>query len=258
MWYKSFLRAVALVLAAIIVLCLAGCGGQGDNTSQQNNNDYVQQTPENGSASKPSASQAKSGWYGLWDGGSAIVEINEHNAYYYSLGSVGDDPFEERIYVERYDCDYTISNNVMVLTAYDLNGGAMFSSELTLSGNYLCIEGEPEAIRITGNTGPYGDVVGCWNSIGPVVRMEGDWFASISGDELTFYSDKTCLLRWKDGGGDYDCTYNLTSKYDNPAIEFHYNEYDVDVFQYEFISNDLLMIYTNKERTCGFLLYRVN
>lgn len=258
MRYKGFLRAVALILASAFVLCLVGCGAQGDSTPQQDNNDYVQQTPANATTNKPAASQTSSGWYGLWDGGSAILEINENNAYYYVLGSVGDDPFEERIYVECYDCSYTISNNVMDLTTYDLNGGVMFSSELTLSGNYLCIEGEPEAIRITGNSGPYGDVIGCWNAIGPVVRMEGDWFSSISGDELTFYSDGTCLLRWKDGAGTYDCTYNLTSKYDNPAIGFRFNGYDADVLQYEFISNDLMMIYTNNDRTCGFLLYREN
>lgn len=31
MWYKSFLRAVALVLVVTIVLCLAGCGGNSLN-----------------------------------------------------------------------------------------------------------------------------------------------------------------------------------------------------------------------------------
>ena len=205
----------------------------------------------------PAVTTNLSDWYGVWGEGGWMLEINPDYALAYNIDDA-EDYFDETVCIsDIWDCSYVIDGNTMKLDCYDMAGNAVDSLTLTLEGGFLCMNGEPEFLKLTKNAGETDKLEGTWYALPDAYfEFEGGWNKA-SGDIITFYQDGTCLIQWSDGGSaTHDGYYQMTTKFDNPAIKMVLDGIERGTYEYEFLSNDLLMIYTDNERCYGFLLYR--
>lgn len=208
-------------------------------------------------ATAPAVSTNMSGWYGVWDSGSWLLEINPDYALAYNIDNA-EDEFDQSVCIsDIWDCDYVMDGNTMKMDCYDMAGNLMDSQALTLEGGFLCTNGDPVFLKHTNNTGISDNMEGTWYAMpNAYFEFESGW-DNASGDIITFYGDGTCLIQWSEGSSDtHDGYYQMTTKFDNPAIKMVLDGIERGTYEYEFLSNDLLMIYTDNERCYGFLLYR--
>lgn len=262
MLYGRKFKVAALVLALVMVLGLTACGGSGSQSqsggSHENSNvNFAAPVQTQPVTTAPAVSVNTSGWYGVWDEGGWLLEINPDYALVYNLDNSDDDYDQSVCFADIWDCSYVIDGNTMELNGFDMAGNAVETIVLTLENGYLCMDGEPEFLKITNNAGQIDNLVGIWKMIPyTYFQFRSDW-DSASGDIITFYQDGTCLIQWSEGSSEtHDGYYQLTSKFDNPAIKMVVDGLERGTYEYEFISNDLLMIYTDNERCYGYLLYR--
>lgn len=257
MKHRNYYRVAALLLAVMMTLGLAACGGSGSGGQAQSGGQVDQ--PKNSEPVKAPSSVAAdvSQWYGVWSCGlDWLLEINSSYALVYDLDSMGDF-FDERLCFEGlYDCNYTINGDVLTLNAYDMAGNLFRTMEMTLENGQLHVAGENALLtKLTNNTSAGEDLTGIWYSAVLPIRFGSS--NEFSGDRMTFYQDGTCLIQWSDGSSEtHDGYYQMTTKFDNPAIRMVLDGLEGGTYEYEFLTNDLLMIYTDHERVCGFLLYR--
>ena len=205
----------------------------------------------------PAVSTDLSGWYGVWDSGNWLLEINPDYALAYNIDNA-EDEFDESVCIsDIWDCDYVMDGNTMKMDCYDMAGNLMESLALTLEGGYLCNNGDPVFLKHTNNTGISDNMEGTWYAMpNAYFKFESGW-DNASGDIITFYGDGTCLIQWSEGSSEtHDGYYQMTTKFENPAIRMVLDGLERGTYEYEFISNDLLMIYTDNERCYGYLLYR--
>lgn len=263
MKHKKYVKTAALVLAIVMLLGLAACGG--GSGSQPQGGGQVYQPPVNEpvtpaepvqtappATDAPAVSTDLSGWYGVWDSGGWLLEINPTYAFLYRLGSDQVNWWEVVCIENIYDCSYTINGNTMILS------DGLQTLELTMQNDCLFMDGSPELTKICNNTGLTDNIIGTWRTLGVDFHFQAH-SSFLAGDEITFYGDNTCQYRYADASDGYSGCYTLTSMFDNPAIVISGDlNGEVGPYEYDFLSNDLLMIYTDNERCFGYLLYRVS
>lgn len=247
MKYSKKHKAAALMLAVVMLLGLVGCG-HSDNKPQSSDQAYQ---PSVNDSYSPAVSANTSNWNGLWYEGSWLLEINSDYAFLYRLGTDQVNWWDVACIENIYDCSYTTSGNTMILS------DGLQTLELTMQNNYLSMDGSSELTKISNNTGSANNINGTWRALGVPFHFQAH-SSFLAGDEITFYGDNTCQYRYiDDTSGEYSGHYTLTSKFDNPAIIICGDlNGEVGPYEYDFLSNDLLMIYTDNERCCGYLLYR--
>lgn len=212
-------------------------------------------------ATEPVVSTDLSGFYGIWYSGSWLLEINSSYAIAYDVDDVDTTyGIDGRVFVsDIWDCSYVMEGSTMKMDCFDAQGNLMDSYALTLEGGYLCISGEPVFGKLTSNMGASGELVGTWMTVGErTITFSDGAFSNFNGTEMAFYNDGTCMMQFSDGSGKDSFNYYLTSKFDNPAFGIRADGIDAGSYEYDFMENDLLMIYTDLDRTEGFLLYRVS
>lgn len=256
-------RTAALMLVLLMVLGLVACGGSGNKPvgGGQSNQPLISETDntrvEPVATNPPDPSNSL---VGLWVDAPGIFAFYDDFAFLYEFGS-GDAAGLRFGYLKNlYDCSYTQNGDNVSVSVCDMEGELVFTGEYTLEGNILRDENN-EFVKVSGNTGEEGNMSGTWYSLGDEFRLgdagvTGDVF---SGNLLRFYDDGTCSASWDDGSGRKDGKYVFTSKYDLPAITL-YDEhgFELGTYPYEFLENDMLMIYIYDEDFGGYTFYRAS
>lgn len=198
----------------------------------------------------PAASTGITGIW--WDGPSVLVFHNDY-ALSYVFGS-GDDGDLRFAYLKNlYDGSYTLSGNTLSLSIYEMDGTPVQSAELTLDGNTLYYDNN-SMVKVSDNNGVNGDLVGTWHCMGDEFR-----FGSSTGTQMQFYSDGTYTIILEDGSDRKGGSYVLTSQYDLPAVMLlDENGEVIGTYPYEFLENDLLMIYVYDIDLGGYVFYRAS
>lgn len=267
MKHRKYFRAAVLVLAMMLVLSMAACGDSGSGNQPQSGGsmqDY--QPPVTTSSNNLNEPDAKNpladsaGITGIWRDGPAVFVFYYDFAMLYEFGSAEDNDLRFGYLKNLYDCSYTLNGNTLSLSAYEMDGTLVFSSDYTLEESTLRDEYN-EFVKVSNNTGTEEQLSGTWYTMGDEFElcwssMSGTGF---KGRQMRFYDDGTCCSSWEDGSGLYAGKYSLTTKYDLPAITF-YDEYGYEkgTYPYEFLANDLLMIYVYDVDFGGFTFYRAS
>lgn len=275
MKYNNY-RLAALVIAVMMALSLAACGVDGSGDQPQSGG-QVYLPPVNGSTNTPvetgpAVSTNANKWYGLWyldafeeEEWGTILEINPNCVYSYraKLRYVAHEQYQIHL-LEPVEIGYSVEEDMICLYFYDENGDVAETANVTIEGDLLYLA-DYTYKKISNNLGENGNLSGTWYPIGTNVFL-GDEEASFDGQCLTFYRDGSVKAEWTniwiddpwDTSKYDDCggTYYFTSKFDIPAIAIHANGYDIGTFGYEFLTNDLIMLYTDDEYYQGFLMYR--
>lgn len=261
MKHKKYFRAAALVLAVLLALGLAACGGDGAGSQSQSGGSSMQgyQPPATGSSNtqnEPDATNppaVTTGITGIWQDGPSVFAFYSDFVLAYEFGSGDDGDLRFGYLKNLYDGSYTLSGNTLSLSLYELDGTMVHTGDFVLDGDTLRSDVH-EIVKVSDNTGAEGDLVGTWHSLGD--RFEFDAF---KGTRMEFYNDGTCSASLDDGSGRNDGSYVLTSQYDLPAVTL-YDEYGnvCGTYPYEFLENDLLMIYVYDIDFGGYVFYRAS
>lgn len=269
---KNARKVLAFMLILAMVFGLSACAGnqstgnQGSNiqsTDNQGMNDQkIDAAPETvvttPNENEPEGNTANSEVCGLWSAGGELIHIANDYCLYYRFGSSsGNNPVACIGYI--YDGSYTYDGNLLSMSIYDMEGNLYLSAEFTLENGMLCRDGDPVARKLSDNTGEYGRVTGNWHLLGDDFNIGSSVGGyAFNGTQMTFYNDGTCHSNWDDGSGIDSGSYVLTSKFDCPAITLvdQYG-FEAGTYQYEFLTNDLLMIYTTDDGY-GYPFYRQN
>lgn len=190
---------------------------------------------------------------GIWQDGPGIFVFYNDFALAYVFGS-GDDGDLRFAYLKNlYDCSYTLSGNTLSLSVFEMDGTPVHSGEFALDGNTLS-NGQDSMVKVSGNTGTEGDLAGTWHCMGDEYQ-----FGALTGMQLQFYNDGTYRMSQEDGSGQEGGTYRLTSQYDLPAVTLcDENGNVIGTYCYEFLENDLLMIYVYDVDFGGYVFYRAS
>lgn len=198
----------------------------------------------------PAASTGITGIW--WDGPSVLVFHNDY-ALSYVFGS-GDDGDLRFGYLKHLnDCSYTLSGNALSLSLYEMDGTLVNSVEVTLDGNTLSND-QGSMVKVSNNTGTEGDLNGIWHCMGDEFQ-----FGALKGNQLQFNNDGTYTMSLEDGSDQKGGSYMLTSQYDLPAVTLcDQNGNVIGTYCYEFLENDLLMIYVYDIDLGGYVFYRAS
>lgn len=194
---------------------------------------------------------SSAGITGIWQDGPSVFAFCNDYALAYVFGSGDDGNLRFAYLKDLYDCSYTLSGDTLSLSVFEMDGTPVNSAEFTLDGNTLS-NGISSLVKVSENNGVEGDLSGTWHSMGDEFQ-----FGALTGTRMEFYNDGSFRICQEDGSEQQGGTYTLTSQYDLPAVTLSYeNGAVMGTYCYEFLENDLLMIYVYDVDLGGYVFYR--
>ena len=247
-------RITALLFALMIVLGLGACGGNLPSESQNgivtntNIQDKEPTVPEYTiEQTEPDVSDTSSEDY-LWIGISGtddrqymFVLNNDYTAKLYAY----DLEWTNTYYLEHpYECTWTPDGEGVTISAYEGDGKLVFST------NY--VKDQPNFYVYHSGDQLVAGLAWASNNDGIKHSLTGEWYY-IGGSQTTmeFYDDGSFRTDQFSG------SYHYTSKYDQPAFSvYNENTGKNSTHCYEFLENDLLLLYDDLDSSKLMMFYR--
>lgn len=250
---KNCFRMAALVLAVMMALCLAACGGSGAGGQSQNSGDSEVQVFEPLDSesvniqTEPVATESQY-YSAIWisfDRDERIVYddiLIQHDDYVLVYDFEWDYMCSSYYLQYVYEYESLYDGNELTFSAYGADGAQIYKESYIPAGDWL-IDADGIGVDyklISVNAGLKGDLVGEWMDIIP----------SNVGD-IKFYNDGTIDDRGFVG------QYRLISRFGMPAIEVYDDDGRIrTIYKYEFLETNLLAIYEADEDKYLNLFYR--
>ena len=248
MMLKRNTRIAALVLALMIVLGLGACGGNLPSGSQNGIGESTNIQDKKPAVSEYMIEQTEPDDY-MWIGPSEIlgrqyvlIFYNGNTAKLYEY----DPELASTYYLENpYECTWTRDGDVISLCVYKSDGELAYETDFIMDQDtFLQYYGGDQIVaflaRGSNNNGIKHSLTGKWWYVDGIHTME-------------FYDDGSFRTDQSSG------SYQYTSKYDQPAVSFYDEKTNKQSTNcYEFLENDLILLYDDLDPSRVMMFYRPN